>query len=318
MLAASDAQLVTLPASGGANHVWAETIGCRVPRVSGRGQVGGLFEKACHVMLDCGRLIAVLAPQAGNVAHGIRLDRSLPFASMTQRGMPVRVADDRVVFGEERLTVRLSRARVWTPELRSGVGEWNDRARIAAQFVRELLLDCALRGHSEFLAASLRLPRPVTPLANRVLSVLPRLAAAVRSRDDAAASDALAVLIGLGPGLTPAGDDFIIGFLAGLTLSATGLEQHAFLQLLCARVEDLASRTTIVSREHLHDATASMFSERLSDLCIAIARSAPRSSLASLVAAQVAVGASSGADAAAGLIFALFDCDALQPGRALH
>jgi len=123
-------------------------------------------------------------------------------------------------------------------------------------------------------------------------------------------------LIGLGPGLTPAGDDFIIGWMAGLALSARTEVQLSFLQAMCAGIENLAQATTSVSRAHLRDACAMMFSERLSDLCVAIAKGEPTAILEAHVAAQVAVGASSGADAAAGLMFALPPCGPIESGFA--
>jgi hypothetical protein len=114
-------------------------------------------------------------------------------------------------------------------------------------------------------------------------------------------------LIGLGPGLTPAGDDFIIGVLAGLTVMARSPRQHDFLSALRMEVAALAGATTPISRQHLTDACNLMFSERLSDVCVAIASGGSPSELKSLLAAQVAVGATSGADAAAGLIFVLVE-----------
>lgn len=45
---------------------------------------------------------------------------------------------------------------------------------------------------------------------------LRRLAAAARARDPYAVADAARALLGAGPGLTPAGDDVLVGWLAGL------------------------------------------------------------------------------------------------------
>ena len=85
---------------------------------------------------------------------------------------------------------------------------------------------------------------------------------------------------------------------------------------MCAGIENLAQATTCVSRAHLRDACAKMFSERLSDLCVAIAKGEPAAILEAHVASQVAVGASSGADAAAGLMFALPPCGPIELGFA--
>jgi hypothetical protein len=134
------------------------------------------------------------------------------------------------------------------------------------------------------------------------------LSVATQRHDRHQALSLLARLIGLGPGLTPAGDDFIIGWLAGLTLLAHSAAELAFLRAMGAGIAELAKATTSVSRAHLSDAGAFLFSERLSDLCVAVARGNPRPMLDLHVGAQLAVGASSGADAAAGLLFALLRC----------
>jgi Protein of unknown function (DUF2877) len=300
---------------------WAETVGCRVAR-AGKGRVEAVFDNACNVTLDTGGLIAVLAPRAGNVPHGIRLTTHPPFPRLLALRTKVCLTNDRIVFGAGAPEVLLSEAKLWVPELHLGMAERNGPSRIAAAQVRDLLRDPALGGRSDFLAAALKLECPATPMALRVAAVLPQLAIASRSRNSRAALAALADLVGLGPGLTPAGDDFIIGFLAGLTLASTTPEQTSLLRAICSGLETLAPATTMISRRHLDDACVLLFSERLSDLSVAIARGAPIARLARLVTGQVAVGASSGADAAAGLVFALFDCGALDcddsSDRALH
>jgi hypothetical protein len=147
--------------------------------------------------------------------------------------------------------------------------------------------------------------RPLTPLGSSIASKLPALSAATRACDQAACAAPLAGLVGLGPGLTPAGDDFIIGWLAGLALRAQGPQRTQFLEAARADVAALGARTCRVSRQHLEDACALAFSERLSDLCQGLARGLPAPELERRLEAQLAVGASSGADAAAGLLLAL-------------
>lgn len=286
----------------------AETIGSRVPRSRCSGRVEAVFANACNVALDSGGLITVLAPQAGNVAHGIRLSRHLQFDFHLRRGMPVRVEKECVDFDGGAMAVRLAGARTWTSAFRPGGCEWSSRSDRAAAIVRDLLRrNGAFRG-SEFLARVLCMEGPAMPLALRIAPILASLAHCTHARDRAGALRQVTQFIGLGPGLTPAGDDFIIGWLAGLALRAGTPLQREFLRDLCAGIAPLGSATTSVSRQHLEDACALAFSERLSDLCLAIGDAAPGPNLTSAVAAQLQVGASSGADAAAGLLFALFDC----------
>jgi len=290
----------------------AETIGSRVTRRHCAGRVEAVFEHACNVALEDGGLIAVLAPQAGNVAHGIRLARDSRFDSSLRPGMPVRLEEDRVDFGAGAATLKLAGARTWSSALRPG-GCWRPRSMGAAASARCLLRrEAAVRG-SVFLDAVLGMEPPATPLAACIAPLLAALSGCTRARDCAGALRQVARLVGLGPGLTPAGDDFIIGWLAGLALRAGNHPQRAFLRELCAGIAPLGCATTSVSRQHLEDACALAFSERLSDLCLAIGDAASAAALRSAVAAQMQVGASSGADAAAGVMFALFDCSPARP-----
>lgn len=151
------------------------------------------------------------------------------------------------------------------------------------------------------------------PLAARFRELLSMLSRSVQMRDAVCALACIGQLIGLGPGLTPAGDDFVIGWLAGLTLTAATPEHISFLQSVREGMAPLQAKTTLVSWQHLDDARALMFSERLSDVCVTIAAGGPTALLATRLDAQLAVGASSGADAAAGLLFALRgSCPQLQ------
>jgi hypothetical protein len=289
----------------------ATTIGCRVPRKASCGHIGAVFRHACLVLLDGGGVVALLAPPAGQVAHGVRLAEDEPMDGYVRRGMPARICGDAIVLGTE-VAVTLSSGQIWTPSLRLGMCEWDKITLNAAALARNVLVDLAAASRSEFLAAALQIAHPVTALGAWVSRVLPRLAVATDRHDANGALLSLRELIGLGPGLTPAGDDFTIGWLAGLTLGAQSLVQRKFLAAMCAGIETLSWTTTPISRQHLADACALMFSERLSAVCVAIANGASRSAFVSSMAAQLAVGGTSGADAAAGLMFALFDCGSGQ------
>jgi hypothetical protein len=300
-----------LPAGHPGRRLRADAIGCRV-KLLGDGSVEAVFERACILRMDGGAMVAVLARRAGNVAHGIRLAGDLPHDIGLRAGVPICIDAQCVSFDDGAVLVGLSTARVWAPELRPGTYASAGGSPNAAALVRDLLRRDAAESGSEFLAHTLGLERTPTLLSARLAQTLQRLGPAARCDDQEGALSAVAHLIGLGPGLTPAGDDFIIGWLAGLTLTARTPAALRFLHAVCVGIEGMRSATTSVSSQHLDDACALMFSERLCDVCIAIARDAPAVTLAARVSAQLAVGATSGADAAAGLMFALFDCGTID------
>jgi hypothetical protein len=71
-------------------------------------------------------------------------------------------------------------------------------------------------------------------------------------------------LIGLGPGLTPSGDDFLVGYLAGLRCSDP--THRDFVQALGEGISRLSGNTTLVSRCYLAQAVQGRVSSVLMKL----------------------------------------------------
>lgn len=82
---------------------------------------------------------------------------------------------------------------------------------------------------------------------------------ALTAADWEGAARSLSGLIGLGPGLTPSGDDFLCGLLAGAGL--TGLEAHPFIQRLRERIRAGLSRTNDISGAFLRRALEGQYGE---------------------------------------------------------
>lgn len=104
-------------------------------------------------------------------------------------------------------------------------------------------------------------------------------------------------LIGWGRGATPAGDDILVGALAGHILNGRP-EEH---QALAAAIQPLLSRTTRASRHDLAAACQGFFCERLHQLVAA----ADRQDLAAATELISDWGASSGRDLTTGLLAVL-------------
>jgi Protein of unknown function (DUF2877) len=120
------------------------------------------------------------------------------------------------------------------------------------------------------------------------------LAGSLVERNPGAFAAAATELIGLGEGLTPAGDDCVVGALAAIHCLAPGwLEPHA----VRAVAETAFARTTDVARDFLLEALAGRFAEPV----LAILR-APSAARATAAARRLlAMGATSGADTLDGL-----------------
>jgi len=112
------------------------------------------------------------------------------------------------------------------------------------------------------------------------------------------------LLAGLGPGLTPAGDDFLLGVLAGLWMLLANHSIHGSAQSLCVRIGAIAAaRTTRLSANWLRHAANGEFGQPWHDLARAL-RSADAPAVESAAQRILAVGATSGADALWGFVTA--------------
>jgi len=140
------------------------------------------------------------------------------------------------------------------------------------------------------------------PWLIRARALIDALLDGLRNDDGDRATGAALGLVGLGIGLTPSGDDYLIGMLAGL--EATGHPLHGILAVAVA--EDVAARTTRVGAAGLTHASLGAYPERLHDVLVAVASEAATSrDLGRAVERAMEFGATSGSDTLAGLFAAL-------------
>jgi hypothetical protein len=126
---------------------------------------------------------------------------------------------------------------------------------------------------------------------------------ALRDDDRLGIRENAARLAGLGPGLTPAGDDYLVGLMAGLRVWPGPLEDSELSPDEACQIilEATEGRTTLLSRAFLHSAKEGLFGENWHELlaelaggeAIGIQRAARR---------ILSSGATSGADALAGFL----------------
>jgi hypothetical protein len=266
----------------------AAKIGPGVPEGDVHGRVHSVFTRAAALALDGGALVTVVGRRAGGLPFGVTLEEDdIDFARSVREGMEAAARGGVLRIGTDGLAIDLRPAARW----RSGLGDLRlDPAKAAtarALDTARALLEKDGR-HRDFAALG------GAPIAG--------LMRAAERRDGGAAQDALARLVGLGAGGTPAGDDFIVGFLAALW-AARGEDARsaAFLQALGGAVRALSGRTNDVSRAYLEAATEGEVSETLTRLVAAVAAGDARLA-ADAAAAAIAVGHTSGADGVFGFV----------------
>lgn len=223
------------------------------------GRVHSVFERAVNVLWRDGHLLTLhgLGPLAAPFA--VALDRLPPRGALAP-GMPI----GRWVFqcgDAERVALEM-------PEGPLG-------------FAEDALPEC---GGAEALRS------PAGARARRAL------ARGIVARDARAFADAASALIGFGEGLTPAGDDCVLGALAALhRLAPRWLAAHAGHRDRLA--EAARRRTTDIARDFLLEALDGRFAEPVLALLTALSDDAARSAARRLLA----MGATSGADTLCGI-----------------
>jgi hypothetical protein len=268
-----------------------DTIGHRVARRACMGRVQSVFARACNIV--CGPTwLTLCTHEAGNgptvlrLARGARHDLRMLFTAGE------RVDADRHGLRSARAVVMLRGARVWCPE-ESAVA-LRPAACIHANLRRA---DACLARHRAFGTSVLE--REAAPVAAA-------LAQACHALDGEQVERHAGRLVGWGEGLTPAGDDFLIGLIAGLDASACGDEQRLRLrQTLAVVLETGGPRTTPIAAHYLCMAAAGHYNEPLLHLRQALLCEPDTAAIDAAMQRALAVGATSGADTACGLLAGL-------------
>ena len=114
--------------------------------------------------------------------------------------------------------------------------------------------------------------------------------------------DAVRRTTGRGPGLTPSGDDVLVGFFAVLTAPGVAAECERFAARLCAALVPVLPTTTEISRALLCQASQGHVSRPVWELASTLLSGGAAAASARARADVLATGATSGGDTCAGLV----------------
>ena len=190
-------------------HLTALSVGPEAPRIRFNGVIHSVFDQACNIRVDDGRLLALLLPCLGNVPHGARIAAPAGFGfarHLTVCG-PVGCRAD--VLRMAQLSIDLGTAQPW-------------RADLAAAGVDLSVPQVARAWRAAWRMLGQRRPRACDAQGALLSRTVDRrglcLARATRHLRVHEAARAVESLIGCGPGLTPSGDDLLAGFAAAWIL----------------------------------------------------------------------------------------------------
>lgn len=288
------------------------SIGEAVPPTDFDAAVHSVFRSAVNLQLNnANTMLTLTAADQADLPQGIRLDTPSGFSfEILHPAEPVIHRNGTLRLSS--LTIDLRCASLWTcnlPALQTDLT--HPKVAAAWQTVWQALNARQRRTNAEIIAEAVlhAVPEPQarrTPLTRIVANSLHGLLAAARHLDTDAAVPALTALIGLGSGLTPSGDDLLVGFLAGLWCTLRNDQKRlAFLAQLSESIIALSLRTNDISRNYLIHAARGKVASRLKDLTESLSRGEETEMLLQTAEAAMQVGHTSGMDAVTGLLAGL-------------
>lgn len=265
----------------------------------GTGRVHSVFARVVNVLSPQNVLIALAARGSGDAPRTLTADVADWAGRGIAAGQPVAFAPNGVTLGVPGRPLRLTAegARCWYT-IRPTLAGLPPGARAAAAAE----LDRLNRAHGPrggMLAAA----PGAGPMEAAVVRALhagrAALTAGILARDSAATRRGVLALLGLGPGLTPAGDDFLTGLVLVAALPGSALA--GLVPVVRDAVATHPERTTDVALATLREAADGRARAELLDLLRLLERAADPLDLHAPVRAVLAIGHTSGSDTLSGL-----------------
>ncbi|RPJ55528.1 MAG: DUF2877 domain-containing protein [Dehalococcoidia bacterium] len=260
------------------------------------GRVLAVFENACNLVTSDGEVMALVTPQIGNGPFNIVVDNTAGLFSEITPNTLVALEDERLWVG--RLQVDLAQAVTWNPQ-----PDWDTlrlrRDTIASYLPHLHALGCQYAPANVFLAllreswSGDRLLKAIYATAHKAAK---SLQAGWNSNSEQLREAALG-LAGLGGGLTPAGDDFLMGAMLWAWLA------HPTPDFFCQTLLQIAfSRTTTLSAAFLQAAAQGQCSISWHTLLTALSMG-QKAKITASFQEILSHGATSGADTLAGFLY---------------
>jgi hypothetical protein len=236
------------------------------------GAVHSIFERVVNLADANGGLVSLAVRSLDNAPNTILVDAATFHGRGLRTGMPARARGGILTFDEARFSLRFEHAAPWHAKL----PEYPENdAQLRANL-------SALQGHC---------PPLLEPLSRAIGDAL--------MRDDVHGVRAHGrALLGLGPGLTPSGDDFLVGLFAVLNLARSPC--HGMQRACDAILADAHQRTNAISIAALREAARGRVRDSIEALLHELVGRRPPG-LHDALARVLAIGATSGRDMVAGI-----------------
>ncbi len=208
-----------------------------------------IFNRVCNLINADSELISVLASPVAMGPFAVRLNESINWSEMVSEEMPVHVHASSISIGAIQIDIEaaiswnplpqwerlydLKDSQPWLNEIRNQLGKHAPEGSIA-----QISSDEKVVGETKAYFVKAR---------QAVLT----MRRALRARDIPHMQQAAFTLAGLGPGLTPAGDDYLVGVMYGLWSTLSPADAARLSEALA---KSAVPRTNNISRASLRAA----------------------------------------------------------------
>ncbi len=283
----------------------AASIGETVPRENFDALIHSVFDSAANLRLVAEeRLITVLISDHYELPQGIRISaRDLSLQSLTA-GRRAASRGGILRFDSSPLTIDLRGAPMWKCRLAElNIDMRSASAKKAWSTAWSLLNKGQKLKNTDILAEDLFQSNAGSQLSQSISRPVMQLVTSTEESNLQGSIHAAEKMIGLGPGVTPSGDDILIGFLAALwSMTGQNNAQLSFIHSFGDALMQIAKQTSEISRTYLYHATRGQFSSSLSNLAEVIATG---DDVEHATQEAMRVGHSSGMDSVTGLLIGL-------------
>lgn len=287
--------------------------GIEAPTVCFSGVIHSIFHQACNVSLESDALLTLVSSEKGNLSQGIRLGTPSKFTFLNQLrvGQPIACRGGILRISGSELSIDLRTASLWHIDLKGLRVDLHQSDTAQAWAVAWLELEKHRRGNGiSAMIAAVPVPRQnsvtspeIKTLVEMAGQTVPALIDATRNLQVDGAITAISPLIGLGPGLTPSGDDFIVGYLAGLWSTAgSDSSRLRFMSSLGAWLSRAAGDTNTISCTYIKSAVNGNVSEPIATLAQRFGQAKSLDSVREATRTALQVGNTSGTDGVQGML----------------
>lgn len=246
-------------------------------------RVHSVFQRSFNMLDDRGRMLTVANKSMGNLPYGVLVELSPGFdfsRTGLAQGEEVHISALSIAIKQARLKIDISRAATWEVDSCSRPPRPDPQA-IAANIELALLVAESRfeeKGLIPFFSNFQGLfddppkpPEPGTKLTEYAFEPLTKVISGIRRKDQNEVLKGAVRLIGLGIGLTPSGDDILIGCMGTLVLLKGWIEPADWIRCLTSGLRPLIKgKTTLVAETYLNYALEGVVSEALADFIMAV------------------------------------------------